>query len=66
MTTFIHKFCQISLQTGVLNMYRPQIKVVDCTIRDGGLLNNSNFSLDTVQQVYKSVCSAGVDIIELG
>ena len=23
--------------------YRPEIKVVDCTIRDGGLMNNHHF-----------------------
>lgn len=47
-------------------MYRPQIKVIDCTIRDGGLMNKSQFSLELVRKVYKAVCSAGVDIIELG
>ena len=47
-------------------MYRPEITVVDCTIRDGGLLNKSKFSIDTVKAVYKSVCDAGIHIIELG
>ena len=47
-------------------MYRPQIKVCDCTIRDGGLMNDSKFSLETVKKVYKAVCAAGVDIVELG
>jgi len=47
-------------------MFRSQIKVVDCTIRDGGLLNNSQFSTELVKAVYKAVCEAGVDIIELG
>ncbi|MBD3321004.1 MAG: nucleoid-structuring protein H-NS [Chitinivibrionales bacterium] len=47
-------------------MYRPQIKVVDCTIRDGGLMNDSKFSLETVQDVYASLCASGVDIIEIG
>lgn len=47
-------------------MYRPQINVVDCTIRDGGLMNNSRFSLETVRAVYKAVSESGVDIIELG
>ena len=47
-------------------MYRPQIKVLDCTIRDGGLLNNSNFSDDFVKDVYKALCESGVDIIEIG
>ncbi|MBD3346044.1 MAG: nucleoid-structuring protein H-NS [Chitinivibrionales bacterium] len=47
-------------------MYRPQIKVTDCTIRDGGLMNDSKFSLQTVKNVYKALCAAGVDIIEIG
>ena len=47
-------------------MYRPEIKVVDCTIRDGGLMNDSQFPLETVRAVYKAVCEAGVDYVELG
>jgi 4-hydroxy 2-oxovalerate aldolase len=47
-------------------MYRPQIKVVDCTIRDGGLANDSHFSLETVREVYRAACEAGVDYVELG
>ena len=30
-------------------MFRPEIKVVDCTIRDGGLSNDSHFTLDVIQ-----------------
>jgi 4-hydroxy 2-oxovalerate aldolase len=37
-------------------MYRPEITVVDCTIRDGGLMNNSKFPFETVRAVYKAVC----------
>ena len=47
-------------------MYRPELKVVDCTIRDGGLVNDSHFELETVRAVYKAVCDAGVDYVELG
>jgi 4-hydroxy 2-oxovalerate aldolase len=47
-------------------MYRPEIKVVDCTIRDGGLVNDSNFDLKTVRSVYKTACDAGIDYVELG
>ena len=47
-------------------MFRPRIKVIDCTIRDGGLMNKSKFSLELVRNVYKAVCDAGVDIVELG
>lgn len=47
-------------------MYRPQIKVIDCTIRDGGLMNDSHFSKKTVRNVYKALNESGIDIIELG
>ncbi|MGD8909461.1 MAG: aldolase catalytic domain-containing protein [Chromatiales bacterium] len=47
-------------------MYRKELKVLDCTVRDGGLINNFQFSDEFVKAVYKSACNAGVDIIELG
>ncbi len=47
-------------------MYRPEIRVVDCTIRDGGLTNDSYFTLETVRAVYAAACAAGVDYVELG
>lgn len=47
-------------------MFRPEIKVLDCTIRDGGLMNNWQFSDDMVRDVYKALCAAGVDIMEMG
>ncbi len=47
-------------------MYRPSIKVVDCSIRDGGLMNKHQFSYDFVKNVYKYLSDAGVDYIELG
>ena len=46
--------------------YRPELKVVDCTIRDGGLTNDSHFDLETVRAVYQAACGAGVDYVELG
>jgi 4-hydroxy 2-oxovalerate aldolase len=47
-------------------MFRPQIKILDCTIRDGGLINNHDFDRRFVREVYKSLSQAGVDYIELG
>ena len=47
-------------------MYREEIKVLDCTIRDGGLINNYQFKDDLVKAVYRAACDSGVDIIELG
>ena len=47
-------------------MFREKIKVLDCTIRDGGLMNNHNFDLRFVKEVYKAVSEAGIDYIEVG
>ena len=47
-------------------MFRPQITVVDCTIRDGGLMNNSNFDRETVGAVYRAIEASGVQVVELG
>lgn len=47
-------------------MYREQIKVLDCTIRDGGLVNAHDFSVDFVRRVYQAVSAAGVDYFEIG
>ncbi len=47
-------------------MYRKELKVLDCTIRDGGLINNYHFTDELVNAVYKAACESGVDIIELG
>jgi 4-hydroxy 2-oxovalerate aldolase len=46
--------------------YRPQIKVLDCTIRDGGLMNNHQFDDAVVKAVYAACVEAGVDYMELG
>jgi 4-hydroxy 2-oxovalerate aldolase len=47
-------------------MYRKEIKVLDCTIRDGGLINNYQFGSDFVKAVYRAACDSGVDYVELG
>ncbi len=47
-------------------MYRSEIKVLDCTIRDGGLINKHDFSHEFVRKVYKAVSHAGVDYMEIG
>ncbi|MFW5844969.1 MAG: aldolase catalytic domain-containing protein [Planctomycetota bacterium] len=46
--------------------YRPEIKVIDCTIRDGGLMNNHQFDLATVQAVYRACALGGIDYMEIG
>jgi 4-hydroxy 2-oxovalerate aldolase len=44
----------------------PQLKVLDCTIRDGGLMNDHRFSKEFVFGVHKVLVNAGVDYMELG
>ncbi|MCC6232074.1 MAG: aldolase catalytic domain-containing protein [Verrucomicrobiales bacterium] len=46
--------------------YRPEIKVLDCTIRDGGLMNNHHFDDAIVKVVYDTCVAAGIDYMELG
>lgn len=46
--------------------YRPELKVLDCTIRDGGLINNSKFTDEQVRAVYQTCLAAGVDYMEIG
>lgn len=47
-------------------MEESRVKILDCTIRDGGLCNKSAFGIDTVRSVYGAACAAGIDYIELG
>ncbi len=46
--------------------YRPEIKVLDCTIRDGGLINSHMFEDGLVRAVYDTCVEAGVDYMEIG
>ena len=46
--------------------YRPEIKVLDCTIRDGGLCNDHDFEDGFVKAVYDACVEANVDYMEMG
>ena len=46
--------------------FRPDIKIMDCTIRDGGLMNGHQFDETFVKAVYDTCVAAGVDYCELG
>jgi len=46
--------------------YRPEIKVLDCTVRDGGLMNDHNFDDGFVKSVYDTCVAAGIDYMEIG
>ncbi len=46
--------------------YRSDIKVVDATLRDGGLVNDFYFSDEFVKDLYQANLKAGVDYMEFG
>jgi len=41
-------------------------QVLDCTIRDGGYLNNWHFDKRLVREAYRALSKSGVDYIEIG
>lgn len=47
-------------------MFRKEIKVVDCTVRDGGLMNKWQFKDEFVRKVYEANVKAGIDYMEIG
>ncbi len=51
--------------TAMMN-YRPEIKVVDATLRDGGLVNDFFFAEDFAKALYNANSKAGVDYMEFG
>lgn len=51
---------------GSLLSFRPDIKVVDATIRDGGLVNDFRFTDEFVRELYRTNANAGVDYMEFG
>ena len=46
--------------------FRESIKVVDATLRDGGLVNDFFFEDDFVNELYKANVRAGIDYMEFG
>ena len=51
---------------GNLMGVRDDIKVLDATIRDGGLCNNFEFTDEFVTELYKTNIKSGVDYMEFG
>ena len=51
---------------GNLLSVRDDIKVLDVTLRDGGLCNNFEFSDEFVSRLYKTNVRAGIDYMEFG
>lgn len=53
-------------EVGNLLGFRDSIKVVDATLRDGGLVNDFYFTDEFVKQLYLTNVEAGVDYMEMG
>lgn len=53
-------------QTAPWITFRPEIKVLDCTVRDGGLINDHEFDDAFVKAVYQACIDAGLDYMEIG
>jgi 4-hydroxy 2-oxovalerate aldolase len=47
-----------------MNNKKP--KILDCTIRDGGYLNDWHFELKLVRELYRAHSRSGVDFVEIG
>ena len=45
---------------------KRRFKSFDCTIRDGGLVNNFHFSDEFVKAHYEMCVASGVDYMEIG
>lgn len=42
------------------------VSLLDCTLRDGGYINNWQFGHDNIVNIFERLVSAGVDLIEIG
>ena len=56
----------MSIRKGTLLGVRDDIRVMDVTIRDGGLCNNFGFTDEFVSELYKTNVKSGVDYMEFG
>ena len=47
-------------------MSTTQIKLLDCTLRDGGYVNNWRFGLENIDKIISSLISSNIDYVEAG
>ena len=47
-------------------MKNKSIKILDCTLRDGGYYNNWDFSIQLANEHLKTLSLCSVDIVEIG
>jgi 4-hydroxy 2-oxovalerate aldolase len=51
---------------GLITDTRRRVKVLDCTIRDGGICNDFQFEHGLVRRVFDALVAAGIDTMEVG
>ncbi len=44
----------------------PEVKLLDCTLRDGGYVNDWKFGHDNLVCIFERMVDAGIDFIEIG
>ena len=54
------------MENNTLVAFRRDIKILDATLRDGGIVNNFSFTDDFVRKLYLTNVKAGVDYMEFG
>jgi 4-hydroxy 2-oxovalerate aldolase len=42
------------------------IRILDCTLRDGGFVNDWNFGIGSIENIIARLDKAGIDIVEIG
>ena len=45
---------------------KKQVKLLDCTLRDGGYINDWAFGHDNLVSIFERLADSGVDVIEVG
>ena len=43
-----------------------KVNILDCTLRDGGYMNDWHFEKKMAREVYRSLSKSGVDVVEIG
>ena len=50
----------------ILIMKKNKLKILDCTLRDGGYYNNWDFSRELIEEYLQAMSAAKIDYVEIG
>ena len=56
----------MSIKKEHIEIEMKAINILDCTLRDGGYVNNWNFPTRTIRKILPKLLSSNVDVIECG